>query len=239
MPETPTTNYDASHASSDNCDSRPNNKGKSKQKRKYKPKAEDRFINLMEKFCGKTEEKLGEIAKRIGFKQDASSSRKAIFDALDTMGFLSVEEKLIVATQLGNKTKELDIFFSLSDENKATMFKEFINLPWVEFNVDRNKVHVTVGYWENVQKETNIYRYFLTNGFPTFENCETTFTAKQAAKMDFGPNSGHYPDEPLLFDDLSTDDSSNMSSDDSIDSDAINAYLNEWEARGVLVPPPK
>ncbi|KAK6123392.1 hypothetical protein DH2020_042868 [Rehmannia glutinosa] len=188
MPETPTTNYDASHASSDNCDSRPSNKGKSKQKQKYKPKAEDRFINLMEKFCGKTEERLGEIAKRIGFEQDASSSRKSIFDALDTMGFLSVEEKLVVATQLGNKTKELDIFFSLSDENKATM-------------------------------ETNIYRYFRTNGFPTFENCETTFTAKQAAKIDFGPNSGHYPDEPLLFDDLSTDDSSNMSSDDSIDSD--------------------
>ncbi|KAK6122235.1 hypothetical protein DH2020_044023 [Rehmannia glutinosa] len=95
----------------------------SQKKRKQKYPESDRFLNAFENFCEKTDARLSDIAKRIGFEQDASSSRKSLYDALDKMTFLTVESKIAVATQLSKKTEELDIFFSLSDENKATMVK--------------------------------------------------------------------------------------------------------------------
>ncbi|KAK6143737.1 hypothetical protein DH2020_024085 [Rehmannia glutinosa] len=93
--------------------------GQIQKEKEAKTPSEDRFLNVLENFCDKTDSRLADLAKRIGFEQDTSSSRKVIFDALDKMSFLTVETKIAVATQLSNKTKELDIFFSLSESNRA------------------------------------------------------------------------------------------------------------------------
>ncbi|KAG8377842.1 hypothetical protein BUALT_Bualt08G0075600 [Buddleja alternifolia] len=61
-----------------------------KRKRKVVDVNDDRFIDLMSSFCDKTDERLGDISKRIGFEHDASKSRKVIFDALGDLGTHSI-----------------------------------------------------------------------------------------------------------------------------------------------------
>ncbi|KAI3465264.1 hypothetical protein Pfo_021927 [Paulownia fortunei] len=68
-------------------------------------KIEDRFLDLMTSFYDKTEARLGDLAKRIGFKHDASASRNV----------------------LCNNTNDLDLFFSLSDEMKGVMDKKMLD----------------------------------------------------------------------------------------------------------------
>ncbi|KAK6160408.1 hypothetical protein DH2020_003789 [Rehmannia glutinosa] len=122
-PQTPNPIDENDHTSTYNPQTSARSSDKSKKKRKQKNPGEYRFLDVLENFCDKTYARFADLAKRIGFEQDASSSRKAIFDALDQMTFLIVETKIAVATQLSNKTKELDIFFTLSDENKAVFVK--------------------------------------------------------------------------------------------------------------------
>ncbi|KAK6119384.1 hypothetical protein DH2020_046872 [Rehmannia glutinosa] len=107
-PQTPNPIDENDHTSTYNPQTSARSSDKSKKKRKQK---------------NQTDARLADLAKRIGFEQDASSSRKAIYDAPDKMTFLIVETKIAVATQLSNKTNELDIFFALTDENKAVFVK--------------------------------------------------------------------------------------------------------------------
>ncbi|KAH6801342.1 hypothetical protein C2S52_001806 [Perilla frutescens var. hirtella] len=92
-------------------------KGKSK-KRKVVDSIDDRFIDLMTTFCEKTDSRLGELAKRIGFEHDASMSRKKVFEVLGTMNQLSDEQQIYVAKYLCNNTKDLDLFFLFQMKNK-------------------------------------------------------------------------------------------------------------------------
>ncbi|KAK6121015.1 hypothetical protein DH2020_045234 [Rehmannia glutinosa] len=95
-------------------------KGK-KMKRAHDDDNTERFVDLLASFCAKTDARLGDIAYRIGFEQNAASARKAINEALQKIQFLSTQEKIAVGTKLCSKTKELDYLFSLNDEDKAMM----------------------------------------------------------------------------------------------------------------------
>ncbi|KAG8387823.1 hypothetical protein BUALT_Bualt02G0061200 [Buddleja alternifolia] len=57
---------------------------------------------------------------------NASNQRKAIFNALDTMKELGVEEKISVSKFIFNNTKDLKLFFSLTDINKIFMVKMIV-----------------------------------------------------------------------------------------------------------------
>ncbi|KAG8363755.1 hypothetical protein BUALT_Bualt19G0055200 [Buddleja alternifolia] len=91
-------------------------KGKSSKKRKSIDDGDDRFIELFSMYC----EKISDIAKRA---DEASNQRKVVFDALDVMKELGVEEKISVSKFLVNNTKDLELFFSLTEANKSVMVK--------------------------------------------------------------------------------------------------------------------
>ncbi|KAH6835396.1 hypothetical protein C2S53_003247 [Perilla frutescens var. hirtella] len=98
-------------------------KGRGK-KRKSLDSLDDRFLDLMNVFCEKTDSRMGELVQRIGFEHDASLSRKKVYGALGNMNHLTDEEQIFVAKSLCNNTKDLDLFFSLPDEKKVVMARK-------------------------------------------------------------------------------------------------------------------
>ncbi|KAG8372448.1 hypothetical protein BUALT_Bualt12G0067300 [Buddleja alternifolia] len=100
-------------------DSSATGKGKSSKKKKSIDDGDDRFIELFSVYC----EKISGIAKRAN---EASNQRKAVFDALDVMKELGVEEKISVSKFLVNNTKDLERFFSLTEVNKNVMVKMIV-----------------------------------------------------------------------------------------------------------------
>ncbi|KAK6161699.1 hypothetical protein DH2020_005080 [Rehmannia glutinosa] len=75
-------------------------KSKTSNKRKATDEVEERFLNAMTSFIEKTESRLGDIARRNGFEQDSSAKRVAVFDALNEIQFILVEDKIAVSKQL-------------------------------------------------------------------------------------------------------------------------------------------
>ncbi|KAG8390739.1 hypothetical protein BUALT_Bualt01G0114900 [Buddleja alternifolia] len=97
-------------------------KSSNKRKRKVVDENDDRFIDLMTSFCEKTNERLGEISRRIGFEHDASLSRKAVYEALGDLGSsLDMEGMILVSHLIVNNTKNMDLFFSLPKDGRKTM----------------------------------------------------------------------------------------------------------------------
>ncbi|KAH6821233.1 hypothetical protein C2S53_008053 [Perilla frutescens var. hirtella] len=97
------------------------------QKRKSLNSLDDRFLDLMNVFCEKTDSRMGELVQRIGFEHDASLSRKKVYEALGNMNHLTDEEQIYVAKSLCNNTKDLDLFFSLPDEKKVVMVRMILS----------------------------------------------------------------------------------------------------------------
>ncbi|KAH6805680.1 hypothetical protein C2S51_030511 [Perilla frutescens var. frutescens] len=101
-------------------------KTKSK-KRKLVDTTGEKIVDLMETFCNKTNERLADISKRIGYEFDMSQKRTAVFDALGALGVLDVSEQISVAQRLCNNSKDLDLFFSLPDFAKVEMVRMLIS----------------------------------------------------------------------------------------------------------------
>ncbi|KAG8380355.1 hypothetical protein BUALT_Bualt06G0006900 [Buddleja alternifolia] len=89
-----------------------------KRKRKMVDENDDRFIDLMSSFCDKTDNRLGDISRRIGFEHDASMSRKAVLEALGEVSSLDMEAMIMVSHLIVNNTKNMDLFFSLSNNGR-------------------------------------------------------------------------------------------------------------------------
>ncbi|GFQ06669.1 hypothetical protein PHJA_002810900 [Phtheirospermum japonicum] len=98
-------------------------KKKKIKKRKANDVVEERFLDLMENFFAKTEGHLRDLAQHISFQQDAKQQRKAVFDVLNQMPFLSIEDKLTISKLLCKNNEDCDLFFSISDEYKDVMVK--------------------------------------------------------------------------------------------------------------------
>ncbi|KAG8380409.1 hypothetical protein BUALT_Bualt06G0012400 [Buddleja alternifolia] len=101
-------------------------KSNSKGKRKLVDETDDCFMNLMTAFCEKTDERLGDISKRIGFEHDASLSRKAVYKALGEVASLDSEDMILVSHLIVNNTKNMDLFFSLPTDGKKTMVRMIV-----------------------------------------------------------------------------------------------------------------
>ncbi|KAG8367927.1 hypothetical protein BUALT_Bualt16G0123600 [Buddleja alternifolia] len=96
---------------------------KRKRKRKVVDENDDCFINLMSKFYDKTDDKLGDICKRIRFEHYASLSRKMVFEAIGEVTSLDMEEMILVSHLIVNNMKNMDLFFSLPNNGRKTMVK--------------------------------------------------------------------------------------------------------------------
>ncbi|KAG8371377.1 hypothetical protein BUALT_Bualt13G0081500 [Buddleja alternifolia] len=94
-----------------------------KRKRKLVDENDARFINLMSSFCDKTDNRLGDISRRIGFEHDASISRKAIFEAIGEVTSLDMESMIMVSQLIVKNTKNMDLFFNLPNNGRKTMVK--------------------------------------------------------------------------------------------------------------------
>ncbi|KAG8369071.1 hypothetical protein BUALT_Bualt15G0112100 [Buddleja alternifolia] len=94
-----------------------------KRKRKVVDENDDHFIDLMSSFCEKTDNRLGDISRRIGFEHDASMSRKAVFEALGVVSSLDMEAMIMVSQLIVNNTKNMDLFFNLPNTGRKTMVK--------------------------------------------------------------------------------------------------------------------
>ncbi|KAG8382410.1 hypothetical protein BUALT_Bualt05G0074400 [Buddleja alternifolia] len=98
------------------------NKSSDKRKRKVVDENDDRFIDPMTSFCDKTNERLGDISRRIGFEHDASLSRKVVYEALGDLGSsLDMEGMILVSHLIVNNTKNMDLFFNLPIDGRKTM----------------------------------------------------------------------------------------------------------------------
>ncbi|XP_012839985.1 PREDICTED: uncharacterized protein LOC105960374 isoform X2 [Erythranthe guttata] len=97
-----------------------------KKKMNKRPRSDDleaRMVDMMAdmaKIFAETKTSLGELAQRIGFDHDASSTRRKVLDALTPL-FLSVEDKIKVAKVVCGSANELDIFFGLDENERAVM----------------------------------------------------------------------------------------------------------------------
>ncbi|XP_012849387.1 PREDICTED: uncharacterized protein LOC105976104 isoform X2 [Erythranthe guttata] len=64
-----------------------------------------------------------DVAHRIGFEHDASTTRKKVLDALSPL-FLGVDDdKITVAKAVCNSPTDLDIFFELNESEKGVMVR--------------------------------------------------------------------------------------------------------------------
>ncbi|KAK6130956.1 hypothetical protein DH2020_035304 [Rehmannia glutinosa] len=123
IPVTPNSQFQPDTTSEVRGESSTTNKNNRNKKRKTNDAMEDRFLDLMASFCEKANNRLGDLAQRIGFDQDTRQQLKVVFDALSEMSFLSVEDNLAITKQLCNNAQDLDMFFSLTDEYKGKMVK--------------------------------------------------------------------------------------------------------------------
>ncbi|KAL8528414.1 hypothetical protein ACS0TY_006013 [Phlomoides rotata] len=97
-------------------------------KRKYGEGIEVQFLDTMGNFCdasntnfGQIAETMGHIAKHVGSEYDNRMRREHVYDALGCMDFITVEARVDVAGYLCNNSKDMDLFFSLPDEEKNVM----------------------------------------------------------------------------------------------------------------------
>ncbi|KAL3524941.1 hypothetical protein ACH5RR_013313 [Cinchona calisaya] len=86
-----------------------------------------KVVDALGKFTEKIEAILEMIAKRIGYEEDMSASRKKVYASLDSMSWLSVEDKLIAASSITSIDKNLDLFFSIPDNEKEKMVNMILN----------------------------------------------------------------------------------------------------------------
>ncbi|KAL8458104.1 hypothetical protein ACS0TY_035836 [Phlomoides rotata] len=64
-------------------------------------------------------ETMGHIAKRMGSGYDNRQRREQVYNSLCEIAFISVEARVAIAQYLCNNTKDMDMFFDLSDEAKT------------------------------------------------------------------------------------------------------------------------
>ncbi|KAL3507786.1 hypothetical protein ACH5RR_033168 [Cinchona calisaya] len=85
------------------------------------PREHVEAANALEKFTEKIEARLGKTTERIGYEHYISASRKKVYASLDPMIWLSKENKLIAASWITTNDKNVDLFFSVLDEDRQEM----------------------------------------------------------------------------------------------------------------------
>lgn len=79
------------------------------KKRKSVDTTDERIVGLMGTFCAQTNERVGDIAKIIGYEFDMSEKRTTVYDVLGRLGELSMSQQIYVAKLLVNNNKDLNL----------------------------------------------------------------------------------------------------------------------------------
>ncbi|GER37362.1 homeodomain-like/winged-helix DNA-binding family protein [Striga asiatica] len=115
--------HETESSSLNGVESSASGKGKRVGKRKRFVEPEDQVVGLLSTLCEKADQRFSQMVERIGFQHDAKEQRKALYEALNCLPTLSTEEKFMVTKYFCKNNEELDIFFSLPDDTKASMVK--------------------------------------------------------------------------------------------------------------------
>ncbi|KAG8380696.1 hypothetical protein BUALT_Bualt06G0042800 [Buddleja alternifolia] len=94
-----------------------------KQAKKGKRKKDDGVIGpIMEginKFTDKTDSRLGEIVSNMGHEYDLTRKCEAVFDIVNQISDLTLDEKLVATNMIAKNTQVLAMFFSLPENAKV------------------------------------------------------------------------------------------------------------------------
>ncbi|KAL8523538.1 hypothetical protein ACS0TY_013486 [Phlomoides rotata] len=96
------------------------------QKRKQSSTS-DPFVDVVNNFCNTASDRLGEIAQRIGYDQDMSTARKTIYSSVSKMDTLTRQEKLRVTALIARHAEDIDVFFSLPDDDREEWVRMLLN----------------------------------------------------------------------------------------------------------------
>ncbi|KAG8366319.1 hypothetical protein BUALT_Bualt17G0067500 [Buddleja alternifolia] len=69
----------------------------SSKRKKYIDSVDERMVDMMGQYCTNTNQRLGEIAKCIGYEFDASEKQKVVYEALREISGLTRKQKIYVA----------------------------------------------------------------------------------------------------------------------------------------------
>ncbi|KAL8552133.1 hypothetical protein ACS0TY_000994 [Phlomoides rotata] len=99
-------------------------------KRKQVDELAVQFIDTMGGFCDRADSRLGNIAstmrtiaERVGSEFDAIKKRGKLFDMLELIKNLTVDDRVQISQFLCNNPKEMDLFFGLPDYAKTVLVK--------------------------------------------------------------------------------------------------------------------
>ncbi|KAL8480114.1 hypothetical protein ACS0TY_026880 [Phlomoides rotata] len=87
----------------------------------------DPFVDIVHNFCNTASDRLGEIAQRIGHDQDMSTTRKTIYSSVSKMDTLTLQEKLRATALIARHAEDIDVFFSLPDEDRKEWILMLLN----------------------------------------------------------------------------------------------------------------
>ncbi|CAA0833609.1 Unknown protein [Striga hermonthica] len=96
-------------------------RGKRVGKRKRLKDAEVEVVGLLHTLCEKADKRWGEMVERIGVQHDAKEQRKVLYEALKCIPILTTEQRFIVSKYFCRNKEDMDVFFSVDDEEKASM----------------------------------------------------------------------------------------------------------------------
>lgn len=87
------------------------------------PQDNTHMVNLMSGFFTDVNTQMMQLVSKVGAATDAATARRNLFDQMDFMTQLTVEQKLSVSKILATNSVHVDVFNGLSDDVKATMVK--------------------------------------------------------------------------------------------------------------------
>ncbi|CAA0811633.1 Ribonuclease H-like superfamily protein [Striga hermonthica] len=80
-------------------------------------------VGLLSTLCEKADQRWGQMVERIGVQHDAKEQQKVLYEALKNIPMLTTEQKFIVAKYFCRNKEDMDVFFSVDEEEKASMVK--------------------------------------------------------------------------------------------------------------------
>ncbi|KAL6587928.1 hypothetical protein OROMI_000906 [Orobanche minor] len=104
--------------------------GADKKLKRKKRKSLDDDTVIIEKlgnFLENAQSRLGEIAQCIGYEYDAKISRKELFEMMDAIGGMLLQDKLRVSDMLIQNTERLKFFQSLTGDARSEYVKMLLN----------------------------------------------------------------------------------------------------------------
>lgn len=96
-----------------------------KKRSKLDKGVEVKMMNLMSTWFDKTDTKLGDLVCKMGY-DDVSYMKKKVFESLDELGELSMDDRMKVTTVICQKN-DFEIFFSTSMDNRKELVQMILD----------------------------------------------------------------------------------------------------------------